>query len=250
MKTKVELFDVLDGEEEIKTERLVLPKIDFDPTRKIASIFSNDTNLRLDFKMLKGDLANSLLTYYIIKNLDHNEVNLYLVKEDKESMAALILADLAKGYTRSFEHNPLESYKETVLRIGGDIYHDIFITLSNVNGKFENKILGKVEEKEEVNNEDLFGYFKGFGMEQMIAAARFNNYLSGVEERLKSVNDIEELKNLFGAKVYCDTIKKPNIKQEVMDHIFNKEINIKDVFLYAVLQLHKEFLETTNSEVQ
>ncbi len=250
MKTKVELFDALDGEEEIKTERLVLPEIDFDPTRKIASIFSNDNNLHLDFKMLKGDLANSLLAYYIIKNLDFNDVNLYLIKEDKESMAALVLADLAKGYTGSFVYSPSEPYKETILRIGGNIYQDIFLTLFNVNGKIDNITLGKIEEKKEIINEDLFGYFKGFGMEQMIAAARFNNYLSGVEERLKSVNDVEELKNLFGAKIYYDTVKKPDIKQDIMNHIFNKELNIKDVFLYAVLQLHKEFLERTNSEVQ
>ncbi|HLC56536.1 MAG TPA: hypothetical protein VJJ23_04845 [Candidatus Nanoarchaeia archaeon] len=245
-KKENELLKSLDLEEEIILEEFVLPDIKFDIEKKVASIFMGRKSPHIDIaKLLKSDIAESLLIHYTILNLNYDEVNRYLNLKDGNTIPRLILADIASEILGRENYDINNSFNKFKMEMAFDIYQDFFNILNdkknldNINHK---KRIVNLRENG-VSSEDVFMYFRGVGIEQMIAAAKFNQYIHGFEEKLKYVNNIRDLRYLFGIKVYHDLINDKGIKQDINCYIDDNKISLDNIFIYTILQIHNDFLK-------
>ncbi len=245
-KKENELLKSLELEEEVILEEFILPDIKFDPQKKIASIFMERKNPHIDVtKLLKSDLAESLLIPYIILNLNYDEVNRYLNSKDGNTIPRLILADIASEILGRANYNIDNSFNKFKMEIAFDIYQDFFRVFNN------NKDLDDLGHRKKIINsreraissEDVFMYFRGVGIEQMIAAARFSPYINGFEEKVKHINNTRDLRYLLGIKIYHDLIEDKVIRRDINDYISDNKTSLDSVFIYTVLQIHKDFLK-------
>jgi len=253
-KQKQDLLDALDEEEKYEEERIMIPKLSFDPVRRIASVFEKANNY-LDFTRLKGDFKNSLIASYLVENLPSEVVNTYLQKSRGDSLIQkIIMVDLAAGMINKYDYDVSENFKRLSIRIAGDIYHDFFSWLyeSYVYDKPKRR---KKEEKKTVEelvqkDFDIFLYFKGSALDSLIAASGFAECLSGMEDKLLYCESVSDIKYLLGVKTYHDMIKSSKFRKELREKLTQPGYSMKDVFVYSILKFHQDFFNHTEKQVE
>ena len=133
------------------------------------------------------------------------------------------------------------------VRIAGEIYHDLFETLCDPIYINPAKKEESTEDSGELIMPDygeyVFSHYRGESLDLAIAASRLVQYLEGVDERLMTINDVKELKQLFGAKLYHDLIRDQELKDQVKEKINDLPYPINDVFIYSILKLHQDFFK-------
>ncbi|KYK25915.1 hypothetical protein AYK26_01400 [Euryarchaeota archaeon SM23-78] len=251
--SKSDLLEILDKEEEYEEEQIEIPKLGFDPVRKLASILEKSSEY-MDFTRLKGSLEDNLIASYLVEHLGRDTTNSYLRRSDA-CIQKLIMADLASGITGNNEYEPSDELGRLSTKVAGAVYHDFFSVLYDslyLKPKKQKKGAVKKQKKPKPapNNmkEDVFLHFKGADLDALIAASNLIEYLQGVEERIAYCSHVSDVKYLVGALVYHNMIKNPRYKKDILKQAKDPEYLPKDVFVYSVLKFHQDFFTQLEKE--
>lgn len=257
--TEYELLDTLEEDEEQQRpkEELLLPEVELSHADKISTILQGSFT-HLTYDRLKGrDFTDNLLAYYLVQNLDTSQVNNYLGNYgDEDTIRKLLFVDLAYGITGKSEYSLDISVEKLAITISGDIYHDLFEKLSDIVylNPMDNIMEDLPEDAPEEeggmngnNHEEIFQFFKGRNVETSIAAAQFLPYLDGLEERIPSISEVKELKQLMALKIYHDLLRSDDLKVELRNHVNNPAYSLDNVLNFSVLQLHRDMLKAMGS---
>ncbi|MFH1637995.1 MAG: hypothetical protein ABIB71_06225 [Candidatus Woesearchaeota archaeon] len=236
------LEDLLDEEAE-QEEEIIIPRPEYDPVKKIASIFAKKKAATQLYDMLgHSTLKPALIGYYL---LDGSMAHDYVMRaKDEEALPKFLLTDSVNEIFGRKEYDMSMPLPLLVAKVSLNVYNDAFGTLfSTVYLKGMPKAKKK-KEKRLVEVPEEYQHpvkqFKGVRMEAMIAAEAFYPYVRGVE-RLRFARDVKDLRHIAATKVYHGFVKNEETKNSIEHYLEKSSCDLKKVFLYSILALHQDF---------
>ena len=222
-----DVLAALEEENEIQDEEPVwIPDVPYDPALAIAGILQTRQRRHIELRRLPGaNLGADLAVQYLVENLSADQVRPYLQRPDGETIAKLILIDLAVSLLPRKEYPP-QSLESLVGSIAQDVHSDMFPLLYQQLLRGPQK--AQIEEKKEVlavlplaqeQQANVFQYYRGKNMQTAIAVAQIMPYLEGVEERVATIRSVKELKQVIAGNIYLGIMRNEDTKQQIRDYL-------------------------------
>ncbi len=243
------LLEELEAGMQEEVEPVWIPQIANDPLLTIGSILQKRPRRHLELAKLPGkNLGMDVAAQYLVENLPTERVAHYLKKPDEETLPKLILTDLMATHEGEYAlDQPLE---QLAMEIALDAYVDSFSELCRIVYTERPKAKKKASRiaapapppAAPPVGEDAFQYYRGKNLPTAIAAAQIKPLVEGLDERLRSVQSVKELKCLIAANIYHGMVRMDAVKEKIKEYMMNPECR-DDLFLCSVLYVHKDLFE-------
>lgn len=238
------LLDLLDKQEERKEERIVVPKTDFDPVRKIAAIYSR-SNSRYDISNLEGEFSDVITAYYLVDSVSEDEANSYLTKTN--GLRKLIINNVSKELTEHKNtYNPAYSLERLTLLLANDIYSDVFNILGeNLYMKKQRLTQATKQPKEEAkeNYQDLLTQYATQDINLILAAKATLPLFENLEQRLPYVSSTKELRHLIVLNLFRKLMKDKETLGLIDEPLNDTRYTPKDLLIHAALRINQDFMK-------